>query len=79
MLLKLCILMSLKGISVGVIIRVFFAPDKYYGPQNTLKAFIDKCHQNKIAVIMDIVLNHSFGSSPIVQLYWNSYNKHAWV
>jgi 1,4-alpha-glucan branching enzyme len=50
----------------------YFAPDKYYGPENTLKAFIDKCHQNGIAVIMDIVLNHSFGSSPMVQLYWNS-------
>ena len=50
----------------------YFAPDKYYGPENTLKSFIDKCHQNGIAVIMDIVLNHSFGSSPMVQLYWNS-------
>ncbi len=50
----------------------YFAPDKYYGPANTLKAFIDKCHQNGIAVIMDIVLNHSFGSSPMVQMYWNS-------
>lgn len=60
------------NISWGYNPDFYFAPDKYYGPENTLKAFIDKCHQNGIAVIMDIVLNHSFGSSPMVQLYWNS-------
>ncbi|MEO9211336.1 MAG: alpha-amylase family glycosyl hydrolase, partial [Ginsengibacter sp.] len=52
----------------------YFAPDKYYGPENTLKAFIDECHKNGIAVIMDIALNHSFGSSPMVQLYWDANN-----
>ncbi|RYY54442.1 MAG: T9SS type A sorting domain-containing protein [Chitinophagaceae bacterium] len=50
----------------------YFAPDKYYGPKNTLKAFIDIAHQNGIAVIMDIALNHSFGLSPMVQLYWDA-------
>jgi 1,4-alpha-glucan branching enzyme len=35
-----------------------FAPDKYYGPKNELKAFIDKCHQEGIAVILDIAMNH---------------------
>jgi 1,4-alpha-glucan branching enzyme len=49
----------------------YFAPDKYYGPKNTLKAFIDSCHNRGIAVIMDMVLNHSYGQSPLVQLYWN--------
>ena len=39
----------------------YFAPDKYYGPKNTLKEFIDSCHSKGIAVIMDIALNHSFG------------------
>ena len=34
-----------------------FAPDKFYGTKNKLKEFIDKCHQNGIAVIMDIVMN----------------------
>ncbi len=34
-----------------------FAPDKYYGTKNKLKEFIDKCHTNGIAVIMDMVLN----------------------
>jgi glycosidase len=50
----------------------FLAPDKYYGPKNTLKEFIDSCHSNKIAVIMDIALNHAAGSSPLAALYWNS-------
>jgi 1,4-alpha-glucan branching enzyme len=52
----------------------YFAPDKYYGTKNALKAFIDSCHNRGIAVIMDIALNHSFGSSPMVQLYWDAVN-----
>lgn len=52
----------------------YFAPDKYYGPKNTLKEFIDACHGNGIAVVMDIALNHSFGLSPMVQLYWDGVN-----
>jgi glycosidase len=52
----------------------YFAPDKFYGPKNTLKEFIDVCHGNGIAVVMDIALNHSFGLSPLVQLYWDAVN-----
>jgi glycosidase len=52
----------------------YFAPDKYYGPKNTLKEFIDSCHKKGIAVIMDIALNHSFGLSPLVKLYWDAAN-----
>ncbi|HCK99153.1 MAG TPA: alpha-amylase [Candidatus Marinimicrobia bacterium] len=47
----------------------YFAVDKYYGPANDLKKFIDECHRRGIAVIMDIVLNHSYGQSPLVRLY----------
>ncbi|MFQ6604442.1 MAG: alpha-amylase family glycosyl hydrolase [Fidelibacterota bacterium] len=50
----------------------YFAPDKYYGPKNTLKTFIDACHARGIAVIQDIVFNHSFGQSPLVRLYWEN-------
>jgi 1,4-alpha-glucan branching enzyme len=50
----------------------FFAPDKYYGTKNDLKAFIDACHQRGIAVIMDMVLNHAFGSSPMVRMYFDN-------
>lgn len=49
----------------------YFAPDKYYGTKDALKALIDECHSKGIAVIMDMVLNHSFGQSPMVQLYFD--------
>ncbi len=50
----------------------FLAPDKYYGPKNTLKEFVDSCHRRGIAVIMDIALNHTTGANPLAALYWNS-------
>lgn len=50
----------------------YFAPDKYYGTKNELKAFIDACHEARIAVVVDMVLNHSFGQSPMVQMYWDT-------
>jgi glycosidase len=49
----------------------YFAPDKYYGPEEDLKAFIDSCHGKGIAVIQDMVLNHSFGQSPMVRMYFD--------
>src|SRR5690606_8152517 len=49
-----------------------FALDKYYGTTNELKAFIDACHREGIAVILDMVLNHAFGQSPMVRLYQQS-------
>jgi 1,4-alpha-glucan branching enzyme len=36
----------------------WMAPDKYYGPREDLKTFIDSCHARGIAVILDIVFNH---------------------
>lgn len=50
----------------------YFAPDKYYGTKDNLKRLIDECHGRGIAVIMDVVLNHSFGQSPMVQLYFEN-------
>ena len=50
----------------------YFAADKYYGTKTALQQFIDECHGKGIAVIMDMVLNHSFGQSPLVQLYFKS-------
>lgn len=49
----------------------YFAVDKYYGHQNTFKAFVDACHENGIAVVLDMVLNHSFGQNPQVRMYFN--------
>jgi hypothetical protein len=51
----------------------YFAPDKYYGPKNELKKLIDACHQRGIAVVIDMVLNHSYGQSPFVQMYTDNW------
>ncbi len=50
----------------------FLAPDKYYGTKDQLKKFIEVAHQNGIAVIQDIVLNHAFGQNPMVQMYFDA-------
>ncbi len=49
----------------------YFAPDKYYGPSRDLKRFIDEAHNQGIAVILDMVLNHAYGQCPLVRMYWN--------
>jgi 1,4-alpha-glucan branching enzyme len=48
-----------------------FALDKYYGSETAFKQFIDKAHSLGIAVVLDIALNHCYGQSPLVQLYWD--------
>ena len=55
--------------SWGYNTMMYFAPDKYYGTKIQLKDFIDACHQQGIAVILDMVFNHSFGLSPMVRMY----------
>jgi 1,4-alpha-glucan branching enzyme len=50
----------------------FFAVDKYYGTKNDLKTFVDSCHKNGIAVIVDAVYNHAFGQCPFVQMYFDA-------
>jgi len=52
----------------------YFAPDKYYGTESAVRRFVDECHRNGMAVVMDIAMNHSFGQSPMVQLYWDGAN-----
>ncbi|PRY95818.1 alpha-amylase family glycosyl hydrolase [Marinilabilia salmonicolor] len=49
----------------------YFATDKAYGTANDYKEFVDECHARGIAVIMDMVLNHSFGQSPLARMYWD--------
>ena len=49
----------------------FVALDKYYGTPQAFKIFIDSCHANGIAVILDIAMNHAFGQSPLVQMWWD--------
>ena len=51
---------------------LYMALDKAYGTKNNFKNFVDACHQRGIAVLADIVFNHSYGQSPLLQMYWNS-------
>ncbi|NEN25004.1 T9SS type A sorting domain-containing protein [Cryomorpha ignava] len=50
----------------------YFAADKYYGPKDALKALVDECHLRGIAVIQDVVFNHSFGQNPQLRMYSQS-------
>lgn len=49
----------------------YLAPDKAYGPADDLKAFIDQCHAQGIAVILDMVLNQADYEFPYVKMYWD--------
>lgn len=48
-----------------------FAVDKYYGPAVELKALVQAAHDQGLAVILDIVLNHAMGQHPLIQMYWD--------
>jgi 1,4-alpha-glucan branching enzyme len=47
------------------------ALDKFYGSSTKLKELIDLCHQNGIAVILDVALNHAFGRNPMIRMWMN--------
>lgn len=47
------------------------ALDKFYGTSDKLKELIDLCHQNGIAVILDVALNHAFGRNPMIRMWMN--------
>ena len=52
----------------------YFALDKAYGTREEYKQFIDLCHENGIAVIVDVVYNHTFGSHTWAKMWWDSAN-----
>jgi 1,4-alpha-glucan branching enzyme len=54
------------------------ALDKFYGTGDKLKEFIDLCHQNEIAVVLDLALNHSFGRNPMVRMWMNDPDGDGW-
>ncbi|MCC9071995.1 T9SS type A sorting domain-containing protein [Flavobacterium sp. F-65] len=54
------------------------ALDKFYGISDKLKEFIDLCHQNGIAVILDVALNHAFGRNPMVRMWMNDPDNDGW-
>lgn len=47
------------------------ALDKFYGTKEKMQEFVDLCHQNGIAVILDVALNHAFGRCPMVRMWQN--------
>lgn len=55
------------------------ALDKRYGPASKLKEFIDLCHQNGIAVILDIALNHVYGRSPLERMWMLDSDGDGWA
>ena len=54
------------------------ALDKAYGTSSKLKEFIDLCHQNGIAVILDVALNHAFGRNPMDRMWMNDPDGDGW-
>ena len=54
------------------------ALDKFYGTEDKFKELIDVCHQNGIAVILDIAINHAFGRNPMVRMWMNDSDNDGW-
>jgi len=56
------------NISWGYNPAFMFAADKYYGTENELKNLINEAHNRGIAIVLDQVLNHTFGRNPLVRM-----------
>ena len=54
------------------------ALDKFYGTQDKFKELVDVCHQNGIAVILDIAFNHAFGRNPLVRMWMDDPDGDGW-
>ncbi len=54
------------------------ALDKFYGTQDKFKEFVDVCHQNGIAIILDVALNHAFGRNPMNRMWMNDPDGDGW-
>jgi 1,4-alpha-glucan branching enzyme len=54
------------------------ALDKAYGTASKLKEFVDLCHQNGIAVILDVALNHAFGRNPMDRMWMSDPDGDGW-
>ncbi len=54
------------------------ALDKFYGTEEKFKELVDVCHQNGIAVILDVALNHAFGRNPMVRMWMNDPDNDGW-
>ncbi len=54
------------------------ALDKFYGTEDKFKELVDVCHQNGIAIILDVALNHAFGRNPMVRMWMNDPDNDGW-
>jgi 1,4-alpha-glucan branching enzyme len=54
------------------------ALDKFYGTPEKFKELVDICHQNGIAVILDIAFNHAFGRNPMIRMWMNDPDGDGW-
>ena len=54
------------------------ALDKFYGTEEKFKELIDVCHQNGIAVILDLAFNHAFGRNPMVRMWMDDPDGDGW-
>lgn len=52
---------------------LYFALDGSYGTADEYKAFVDACHGYGIAVIFDVVYNHTNNDNPFSRMYWDSF------
>jgi len=54
------------------------ALDKFYGTEDKFKELIDLCHQNGIAIILDVALNHAFGRNPMNRMWMIDDDNDGW-
>lgn len=54
------------------------ALDKFYGTSDKFKELVDLCHQNEIAVILDIAFNHAFGRNPMARMWMDDPDGDGW-
>ncbi len=54
------------------------ALDKFYGTKEKLKELVNLYHQNGIAVILDVALNHAMGRNPMVRMWMNDLDGDGW-
>ena len=54
------------------------ALDKFYGTPSKFKELVDTFHQNGIAVILDLAINHAFGRAPGIRMWMNDEDANGW-
>jgi glycosidase len=77
---KIMPVMEFEGnMSWGYNTAFHMALDKRYGTPAKLKELVDLCHQNGIAVILDLALNHVFGRSPLERMWMLDPDNDGWA